>query len=185
LLNTGLRQLTQRAAHSGRLQAIYLRPSRELAAVAVQRAQALAQCGLVGDRSSLREPRPGNAGSRRQVTLLQAEHLPLIAAFLGRDQPIDAAQLRRNLIVSGLNLLAAKTLFVERPLRLRIGDQVLVEVTGPCEPCSKMEAVLGFGAYNALRGHGGVTARVLQGGWISVQDEVHLVVESGQAAASE
>ena len=165
-----LRALTQHFPQPGRIEQILLRPQRGEAARSVPSAEVLLDRGLAGDRIAARPPRPG-AASKRQVTLIQAEHLPLIAAWIGRDG-IDAAELRRNLVVSGLNLLAARALFADQPLTLRIGDTVWLQITGPCDPCSKMEARLGAGAYNAMRGHGGVTARVLAGGRIAVGDRV-------------
>lgn len=167
-----LRELMRQFPRPGRIEAIFLRPQPGAAAVSVASASALVDRGLADDRSAARTPaQPG--GSKRQVTLIQAEHLPLIAAWVGRDG-IDPAALRRNLVVSGLNLLAARSLFADQPLRMRIGDDVVLDVTGPCDPCSKMEKALGPGGYNAMRGHGGLTASVVSGGTVAVGDAVRV-----------
>jgi MOSC domain-containing protein YiiM len=57
--------------------------------------------GLVGDRFK------GRPGSARQVTLIQREHLSVIASVLDRAD-IDPSLLRRNIVVSAINLLALK-----------------------------------------------------------------------------
>jgi MOSC domain len=159
-----LQDLAAHFPRPGRLDAILLRPARDVAAVRVDEVTALAQGGLVGDRSSRHV-------GKRAVTLIQAEHLPLIASWIDRDA-IDPAVLRRNLVVSGLNLVAARSPFRDAVVRLAIGDEVVLEVSGECAPCSKMEQALGPGGYNALRGHGGLTARVLSGGTMKVGDAV-------------
>ncbi len=143
---------------AGRLEWIGLRPARRLPLLAVDAAHADADQGLRGDHAA------GSAGGKRQVTLIQAEHLPVIAALCGRTE-LAPEGLRRNLLVSGINLLALKD------RRFSVGG-VLFEGSGLCQPCSRMEAVLGAGGYNAMRGHGGITARVLQGGALRVGDAV-------------
>lgn len=121
----------------------------------------LSDRGIEGDRASIR------TGGKRQVSLLQAEHLPVIAALVGRSA-VEPALLRRNLVVSGINVLAL------RARVFRIGE-ALLQGAGTCEPCSKMEQALGVGGYNAVRGHGGILARVLRGGVIRLGDEVDFV----------
>ena len=81
---------------------------------------------------------------------------------------IDPSLTRRNIVVSGINLLALK----ER--QFIIGADVILETTGLCHPCSRMEENLGAGGYNAMRGHGGITAKVIQGGTIQAGDPIKL-----------
>lgn len=141
----------------GRVEWIGVRPSRGVAMRSVDAAQATAGGGLEGDRYA------GGSG-KRGVTLVQAEHLPVIAALAGRDAvPPDV--LRRNVVVSGLPLVALKG------RRFRLGGVVL-EGTGDCDPCSNMERALGPGGYNAMRGHGGLCARIVEGGTFRVGDAV-------------
>jgi MOSC domain-containing protein YiiM len=51
----------------------------------------------------------------------------------------------------------------------RIGSAVL-RGTGLCAPCSRMEQILGPGGYNAMRGHGGITAEVVEPGIVALAD---------------
>ena len=141
-------------AREGRVEWIGLRPER-LGEVRVVTSCDVGESGLDGDHG-----RPG----KRAVTLIQAEHLPVIAALIGRDK-VAPEILRRNIVVSGLNLLAV------RKGRLRVGS-ALLELTQPCAPCSRMEAALGPGAFNAIRGHGGWCASVVEAGRVAVGDSV-------------
>lgn len=171
-----LRALCSRFPRPGRLERILLRTSRQGVIDNVHETTALAGRGLRGDhRADSR--RRGNGSNQRQVTLIQAEHLPVIAALAGHQQ-VDPGALRRNLVISGVNLLAVRTLFPDSPLVVCIGPEVRLEITGPCEPCSRMESALGPGGYNAMRGHGGVTARVLTGGGLRIGDTITVISHS-------
>jgi MOSC domain-containing protein YiiM len=154
----GLKELLASVPSVGTVQWIGVRPARREPMIVVDAVEAREGQGLVGDRFR------GGASSKRQVTLIQAEHLAVIARLLGRDQ-IDPALLRRNIVVQGINLLALNN------AQFTIGAAVMTG-TGPCHPCSRMEETFGAGGYSAVRGHGGITARVTGNGVIRVGDEV-------------
>ena len=145
-----VKELLGTIPQSGRLEWIGLRPAHRAPVVSVNEAEAVAGRGLIGDRYA------ESPGTKRQITLIQAEHLPLIAALTGHAT-VPPEWLRRNLLVSGINLLALKD------RQFSIGE-VLLEGTGLCHPCTRMEEVLGPGGYNIMRGHGGITARIVSGG---------------------
>ena len=156
-----IRDLLKPPHISGRVETIVVRGAPREAARRIDATRALAGIGLSEDRLGQRgEPEL----STRQVTLIQHEHLPVIAA-LAAVTAVDVAALRRNLVISGINLIALKN------ARVRVGD-ALLEIVGPCHPCSRMEEAVGLGGYAAMRGHGGMTARVLEEGIIRVGDEV-------------
>ncbi|MBC6989462.1 MOSC domain-containing protein [Hymenobacter sp. BT491] len=148
---------------TGRLEWIGIRPVRREPLVSLPEVEVLTDAHLRGDHARIKP------GGKRQITLLQHEHLAAVAGFLGLDAPVEPGRLRRNLVVSGLNLLALKN------RQVRIGEEVVLEITGECHPCSRMEEELGPGGYNAMRGHGGLTARIVQGGLIRTGDPVRVM----------
>ncbi|MDZ7823802.1 MAG: MOSC domain-containing protein [Ahrensia sp.] len=116
----------------------------------------IADFGLVGDHRT----KPG----KRAVSLIQAEHLPVIASLVGCRE-VSPGQLRRNIVVSGINLLALKD------ATFKLGTATL-KGTGLCAPCSRMEEEFGSGGYNAVRGHGGIIATVVEPGFVKLGDEI-------------
>ncbi|WP_374706516.1 MOSC domain-containing protein [Marinobacter sp. F4206] len=155
---TPLQTLLDTLPQRGRVEWIGIRPARGETMEALDRVAVIPGKGLDGDRFKGRET------SKRQVTLIQKEHLHAIASCLQREA-IGPEVFRRNIVVSGLNLLALKG------KTFRIGSVVL-EYTGLCHPCSKMETTLGPGGYNAMRGHGGITTRVVEEGELALGDDV-------------
>ena len=147
---------------TGKLEMITTRSKPRGDIITLQETEALEGLGLKSDHRILRKKPDPEA--KRQVTLIQKEHLDAVASMLGK-QNIDPALTRRNLVVSGINLLALKD------KQFQIGEVVL-EYTGLCHPCTRMEENLGAGGYNAMRGHGGITAKVVQGGVLRVGDSV-------------
>lgn len=165
-MSDSLQNLFDTLPQVGKLQWIGIRPERKAPMIELNSVEAIAGRGLVGDRYSSKH-------GKRQVTLIQGEHLTAIASLLGRDN-VAPALLRRNLVVTGINLIALKD------KQFRVGG-ALLEYTGLCHPCSAMETTFGAGGYNAVRGHGGITAIIIETGVIAVGDLVQLerIVKKG------
>jgi MOSC domain-containing protein YiiM len=144
----------------GKVAWICVRPERRAPVKSLSEAEAIQDKGLAGDHYR------GTDSSTRHVTLIQAEHLTAVASFLNLPS-LDPGLVRRNIVVQGINLLALKD------KQFYVGE-ALLEMTGLCHPCSQMEEILGEGGYNAMRGHGGITARIIKGGRIRVGDEVYV-----------
>ncbi len=155
--SSSLAKLLDAPLRSGRVIWIGIRPERRAEMPVLETIELDPGQGIVGDRYSA-------AGGIRQVTLVQAEHLAAIASHLGIAQ-IAPQYLRRNIVTEGINLLALKG------KRFSLGDAFL-ETTGECHPCSRMEENLGVGGYNAVRGLGGITARVIGGGRVRLGDPI-------------
>lgn len=119
--------------------------------------------GVVGDSRGM----PG----ARQVTLLSQAAWRAACNELQVELPWTAR--RANLLVDDL------ALFQSAGSHILIGDAVL-EITGECDPCSRMEAVQP-GLYEALKPdwRGGVCCRVVQGGRLTLGAEVLVLNANG------
>jgi MOSC domain-containing protein YiiM len=168
---SALGKLMATLPRAGRVEWIGLRPKRMATVQETDAVTATAGGGLTGDRYAL-----SKGSGKRGVTLIQAEHLPVIAALAGLDA-VEPARLRRNIVVSGLPLIALKG------RRFRLGEVVL-EGTESCDPCSMMEAALGPGGFNAMRGHGGLCARIVEGGRIRLGDALVALTDAQTPATA-
>ncbi|MCR9286059.1 MAG: MOSC domain-containing protein [Bacteroidetes bacterium] len=158
---SNLKALMNKIPQTGKVEWISIRPKKWADVKEVEAVEVNTEEGLIGDHYS------GRSG-KRHVTLIQSEHLEVVGKILGKDK-IKPNETRRNIVVSGINLLA----FKEK--QFQIGE-VILEMTGNCHPCSRMEENFGEGGYNAMRGHGGITAKVIRGGRIQKGDSVTLFI---------
>lgn len=157
LEHKSIAHLTKQFAQPGKVTWIGIRPIRKEDLSSRSFVMAVEGAGLEGDHYS-------STNGKRQVTLIQQEHIAAVASFMSLKE-INPNSLRRNIVVEGINLFALKG------KQFKLGEAIL-EYTGECHPCSRMEENLGNGGYNAMRGHGGITARIVKGGPISIGDKV-------------
>lgn len=143
----------------GTLEWIGLRTERRGEIQVVDSVEALEGLGLAGDHRAKKTP-----GSARQVTLISREYIEQICRHTGHSS-IDPALLRRNLVISGMNMNLL------RYQRLQIGS-VILETSALAHPCSRMDEALGVGGAAAMFGYGGLCAKVLQSGEMALGDKV-------------
>ncbi|MEM9411113.1 MAG: MOSC domain-containing protein [Planctomycetota bacterium] len=152
-----MQELLRTNPQVGQVRWMAVRPTPRTEVELCQQIEMDTEQGLLGDHFR------GKPGSKRQVTLIQFEHIEVVEKILG--QSIDPSLLRRNIVVAGINLQSLKN------QEFSIGEALLFG-TGNCPPCSRMEENLGPGGYNAMRGHGGLTARVVRSGVVNLGDQV-------------
>ena len=158
---TVIKDLFKIIPQKGNVEWIGVRAKKKENLLVVESVKVKKATGLAGDHFN------STLSGKRQVTLIQLEHLSAISSILGA-KIIDPKLTRRNIVVSGINLLSLKH------QQFRIGNVVL-KTTGICAPCKRMEENLGLGGYNAMRGHGGITATVIEEGEIKLGDIVELI----------
>lgn len=141
---------------AGTVRALLLAQERGTPMRRVAEAQAVEGRGFKGDRHGKKRP-----GGKRQILLLdEASHEAL---------QVGVGELKENVVVAGLPL-------EELPpgQRLGLGPEVVVELTEPCVPCSKLERIRP-GLLKEAWGRRGQLARVLHGGLVREGDEVRLL----------
>lgn len=138
---------------------------------------AIAGRGLIGDRYEQGigkfSGRFEVAAGARQVSLIDA--LAVVECNTRLGTRVSACELRRNLVVSGLDLNAL------HGATLAIGE-VRLRILGGCPPCGYLSGLLDIDARRGLQHMGGARAAIIEGGLLSVGATVD-VIELPPAAA--
>jgi MOSC domain-containing protein YiiM len=137
------------------LQEIWIKRAHRGSMDPAARATLVAHRGIVGN---------ADQGGRRQVTIVELGRWHELMDRLGAD--LETSARRANLVIDSLDL------FDSRGKILRVGVTRL-HVLGETRPCERMEeAWPGLKAAMRERWGGGAFAEVIDGGEISVGDEV-------------
>jgi len=145
----------------GRVEQITIRRPHEEHPTPVERVRARASQGLEGDRNFVAEPTERPHG--QDLTLVEAEALEAFAAESGIT--LEHWQDRRNVLTRGIGLNALVG------HEFTVGD-VRCRGVELCEPCLHLQSLTYPEVLRGLVHRAGLRADVLEGGWISVGDEV-------------
>ena len=120
----------------------------------VDSARVITGQGIEGDRH-LKED---GSRSRRQILIMDRETLGNFS--------LDDGIIRENITVVGMYFSS-----IDAVDRVSIGREVVLEITGECEPCARMDEIRA-GLQNELDGQRGMLAYAEKGGLISVGDAI-------------
>ena len=137
----------------GKIVAIHLNSGSREPLTSVSEASVV-QGGIDGDRHATANP----ARNRRQVLLMDRETLDLL--------DLEPGQIRENITVAGVDFAS-----LDAGQRVSLGGDAVLEVTGPCVPCYRMDE-LRPGLKDELEGRRGQLAIVVETGRIAVGDAV-------------
>jgi len=142
------------SASAGRIVALHVAPARRAPMQPLAEAEVRANWGVVGDHHA----RPD---SSRQVLLVAAETLERLGLAPGA--------VRENITVQGVDLMS-----LGGGSRLRLGDEVELEITKYCAPCQRLEEIRP-GLMREIAGQRGMLAHVVRGGRLRPGDPVTVV----------
>jgi MOSC domain-containing protein YiiM len=152
---------------AGFVQGIFFAPEAGAEMKSVQAATALEGRGLEGDRYCAGTGHWSRFGRICEVTFIAAEDLHNIERETGVG--VKNGEHRRNVVTRGMSLKALR-----RGERFRVGE-VAFEYRGPRSVCRYIERLTEPGMTQALKGHGGICASVIENGTVRVGDEIEVV----------
>ena len=147
----------------GVVEGIYVTSQGSAAMEWVEEVTTVEGCGIEGDRYCEGTGFWTRYGDVCQVTLIEGEDLDFIENELGIS--VKDGQHRRNIITRGVRLLDL------RRKRFRVGE-VLLEFDRSRPPCRHVQDLSEPGMTRALKGRGGICARVVEAGRIRAQDAI-------------
>jgi hypothetical protein len=160
------------------IQAIYLAASAGQPMHAIEQAQVNAGLGIAGDRYALgtgaySDTEPSKV---RHISIISLAGIEIANEWLkaGNEPLFDAADTRRNILLANITPDALNALVGQQ---FQIGD-ILMVGTELCTPCERPAKLLGRPSFmDAFEGRGGIRAKVLNSGALTVGDRLFLVDE--------
>jgi MOSC domain-containing protein YiiM len=147
----------------GHVEHIHIAPAESAPVRAVNEIEAVMGVGLIGDRYANHTGQWTDSDVGREVTLVEAESLDMLAREHGIE--LQPGETRRNITTRGiaLNDLVGEV--------FRVGD-VLMRGTELCEPCLHLTSLVGKPILRPLAHRAGLRAQLLSSGVIRTGDRV-------------